>query len=192
MRFRNVVPFAVVAFLTVATRAQGQDSAQARELRAAVEQISRDRPPQAEVAAREVARRFRIEAASLDSLRARSLAEYWGEVAQLMVQREMLNHTEDSLRQNLMAQMFAAEARARALGRAYRESAVTERAARDQLMQVLERHLAAEDSLRSLEMAEVQRRLAQVRAEADRRRRERADLVREMVEQILHDYRRPQ
>ena len=138
-------------------------------------------------------RRLQIERAALDSLRQRSLAEYWAEVAQLTVQREMLLHQEDSLRQRLMAQLFGAEARARALQRDYRETAdsTRERAIRERLQVILERHFAAEDSLRTLEIADVERRLAQVRAETERRRRERAALVRQMVDQVLRDAGKP-
>jgi len=199
MRFHDLVsPFAAVALAVLPVAARAQDSAQmvrqAAEMRAAVEQIARDRPPQAEVAAREMARRLQIERAALDSLRQRSPAEYWAEVAQLTVQREMLLHQEDSLRQNLMAQMFGAEARARALQRDYRETAdsTRERAIRERLQVVLERHFAAEDSLRTLEIADVERRLAQVRAETDRRRRDRAALVRQMVDQVLRDAGKPE
>ena len=198
MRFHDLVsPFAAVALAVLPVAARAQDSAQmvrqAAEMRAAVEQIARDRPPQAEVAAREMARRLQIERAALDSLRQRSPAEYWAEVAQLTVQREMLLHQEDSLRQNLMAQMFGAEARARSLQRDYRETAdsARERAIRERLQVILERHFAAEDSLRTLEIADVERRLAQVRAETERRRRERAALVRQMVDQVLRDAGKP-
>jgi hypothetical protein len=164
-------------------------------------------------------RRLQLERAILDSLRQRSPAEYWAEVAQLTVQREMLAHQEDSLRQRLMAQLFGTEARARALQRDYREVrggritttgnsqpvvvvdgvAITdtseggrERAIRERLQVILERHFAAEDSLRTLEIADVERRLAQVRAETERRRRERAALVRQMVDQVLRDAGKPE
>ena len=66
------------------------------------------------------------------------------------------------------------------------------RAIREQLQAVLERHLAAEDSMRSLEIADVERRLAQVREETARRRRDRAALVRQMVDEVLRDARRPE
>jgi len=207
MRFRRLVPV-VAAFVTLATTAWAQDSAQAvaqqAELRAMVEHIARERPPQAEYAARELLRRVQMDPAVLDSLRQRSLAEYWAEVAQLTV------------RQQLMAQMFGAEARARSLQRDYRrmidtiggqgqpvlvvdgvpvnETANRERlrVLRQQLQVILERHLAAEDSLRSLEIADVERRLAQVRAETARRRRDRAALIQEMVEQVLRDAKPPE
>jgi len=199
MRFHNFVSTlaaAALAGLPVVARAQdsAQAARQAAEMRAAIEQIARDRPPQAEAAAREMLRRFQIERTAMDSLRQRSLAEYWAEVAQLTVQREMLMHQEDSLRQNLMAQMFGAEARARALQRDYRETAdsTRERAIRERLQVILERHFTAEDSLRTLEIADVERRLAQVRAETERRRRERSALVRQMVDQVLRDAGKPE
>src|SRR5205823_3022467 len=101
-------------------RDSAQKSAQQAELRAAIEQIARDRPPHAEMAARDLMRQLSLAQASLDSLRVKSLGEYWGEVAQLTVQREMLLHQADSLRRKLMGQMFATEAQARALQRQYR------------------------------------------------------------------------
>jgi len=220
MRFRDLVSTlagAALAALPVAGRAQdsAQAAHQAAEMRMAVEQIARDRPPQAEAAAREMVRLLQLERAALDSLRQRSLAEYWAEVAQLTVQREMLKHQEDTLRQRLMAQLFGTEARARALQRDYREihdsrtaenqpvvvangvpvtdtaDSRRERVIRERLQAILERHFAAEDSLRTLEIADVERRLAQVRAETDRRRRERAVLVRQMVDQVLRDAGKP-
>jgi len=230
----------LAALAALATTARAQDSAQMAaqqtQVRAMVEQIARDRPPQAENAARDLLRQLQIEGAALDSLRQRSLAEYWAEVAQLTVQREMLMHQADALRQKLMAQMFGAEAQARALQRDFIQirqnrgaspsvgnqpliivdgvpvnsgapisgvptNAVTitvrpdsgrERAIRQQLQVVLERHFAAEDALRALEIADVERRLAQVRAETVRRRRDRAELVRQMVEDVLRDAQRPE
>lgn len=198
MRFRDVLSLAAIATLGLMRPLAAQDSAQAAaqqdQLRQMVEQIARDRPPQAELAAREMLRRLQIAAASVDSLRQKSLAEYWAEVAQLTVQREMLAHQQDSLRRTMMEQLFSAEARARALQRSYRETlesdSVQTRAIRAQLQQILDRHFAAEDSLRTLEIQDVERRLVQVRAETLRRRRERERLVQQMVEQVLKDARR--
>lgn len=196
MHSPRLVPL-LAALMAIATGARAQDStqvaAQQAQLRAMLEQIARERPPQAEAAARELLRRLEIERPMLDSLLARSRDQYWQEVAQLTVQREMLRQMQDTMRQQLMAQMFGAEARARSLQRAYRETvdSVQERSIRQRLQTVLDRHFAAEDSLRTLEIAEVERRLAQVRAETLRRRRERAELVRQMVEEVLRDARRP-
>ena len=206
MRFRDAIPvLALAVSIARSAAAQGPDSAQAAQARAMLEQIARDRPPQAEAAARELLQRLQLQRASLDSLRQKSMAEYWGEVAQLTVQREMLVHQQDSLRQNLMAQLFGTEARARALQRDYRElndsrsgggrpivvvdgvpisdtaQAAGERVIRERLQVLMLRHFAAEDSLR----------LVQIRAETDRRRRDRAELVRQQVEQILRDATRP-
>lgn len=197
MRFPELA-LAFAAVVTLAppeARAQdsAQQAAQQAQLRAMIEQIARERPRQAEVAAREMLRQIQVQQAALDSLRSRSDGQYWAEVAQLTVQLEMLRNTQDALRRELMAQMFGEEARARELQRAYRATidSTQERAIRARLQAVLERHLAAEDSLRSLEIAEVERRLAQVRAETLRRRRDRAELVRQMVEEVLRDARRP-
>lgn len=198
MRFRDVMSLAALAALGMLRPLAAQDSAQAAaqqdQLRQMIEQIARDRPPQAELAAREMLRRLQIAAATVDSLRQKSLAEYWAEVAQLTVQREMLAHQQDSLRRTMMEQLFSAEARARALQRSYRETLESDsaqtRAIRAQLQQILDRHFAAEDSLRTLEIQDVERRLVQVRAETMRRRRERERLVQQMVEQVLRDARR--
>jgi hypothetical protein len=198
MRFRDLASTLTLAALVALPRpAPAQDSAQqaqqAAQLRAMVEQIARERPPQAEAAAREMLRQLQIQQAALDSLRARSQGEYWAEVARLNVQLEMLRNTPDALRREMMARMFGEQARARELQRGYHPTAdsAQERAIRARLQAVLDRHFAAEDSLRSLEIAEVERRLAQVRAETVRRRRERAELVRQMVEEVLRDARRP-
>ena len=197
MRSPRFVPvLAALAALATAARAQdsAQMAAQQAQVRAMVEQIARERPPQAENAARELLRRLQIERSMLDSLHQSSIAEYWGEVAQLTVQQQMLSQMGDSMRQQLMAQMFGAEARARGLQRAYRTTADSgqERAIRERLQMVLERHFAAEDSLRALEIADVERRLAQVRAETVRRRRDRVQLVRQMVEEVLRGAQRPE
>ena len=199
-----------------AAQQAAQQAQQQAQMRAMLEQIARQRPVQAESAARVMARLLQLQSQTLDSLRARSNNQYWQEVAQLTVQQQMLQGMGDSTRRQLMAQMFGAEARARALQREYRQLIDTHtatssdavivvggvpvsepadsarvRVIRERLQAVLERHLAAEDSMRALEVADVERRLAQVRAETERRRRERATLVRQMVEEVLRDARRP-
>src|SRR5207249_11534357 len=63
---------------------------------------------------------------------------------------------------------------------------------RQRLQELLGRHFAAEDSLRSLEIADIEHRLEQVRAETERRRRERAELVRREVDEILRQAVRPE
>src|SRR6266545_4653056 len=212
MRFPKLVLAAAVATLLVApARGQGQgggpDSAQAAQMaaqqaqmRAMMEQIARQRPVQAESVARKmllVLQAAGVQQRLLDALKARSQDQYWQEVAQLTVQQQILRQMQDSMRQQLMTQMFGAEALARALQRDYRRmidslagkgqplivvdgAPITQpadsarvRAIREQLRVVPERHFAAEDSLRALEIADVERRLAQVRAETVRRRRDR-------------------
>ena len=185
MRFRKL-PFALSVLLVLPVAVRAQDSAQqAAAMQGMMQQIMRDRPPQAEMAARDLWRRFALSAAALDSLRGRSEGEYWGEVAQLTIQHEMVGHAPDSLRQRLMTAMFGEEAQARVLQRSYRADSSTERAVRDRLTALLDRHFGAEDSLRALEIADVERRLSQVRIDADQRRRNRAELVRQMVDQVL-------
>lgn len=192
MRFRNLGCAALVSLAALPATARGQDSAQqAAATQQMLQQIMRDRPPQAEFAARDLWRTFRLSPGALDSLRGRSEGEYWSEVAQLTIQHEMLSHAPDSLRQRLMAELFAEEAQARMLQRMYRVDSTVESAVRDRLAALLDRHFGAEDSLRALEIADVERRLAQVRADNEQRRRNRAALVRQMVEQVLRSARQP-
>ena len=197
MRFHNVTSLVIGLALGATVSLAGQDSIQAAaqqlQLRQMIEQIARDRPPQAETMARKMMQVIQMQQSVYDSLRARSLAEYWAEVAQLAVQRQMLEAQQDSMRRALMSQMFSAEARARGLQRAVRQGvdSAMERTIRDRLVTLLERHIAAEDSLRDLEVRDIERRIVEIRAETARRRREREVLVRRMVEQVLEDARRP-
>lgn len=196
MPFRSI-GLAVAVLVTFGPSARAQDSlrqameeaARQAQVRAMLEHIARERPAQAEAVARQMAARLKLEQRMLDSLLVRSRDQYWQEVAQLVVQEQMLNQLQDSARRQLVTQMFGAEAIARRLKRAYREAldSAQEHAIRARLEAVLERHLAVEDSLRALEIAEVERRLARVRAEAEVRQRTRAELVRRMVEEILRD-----
>jgi flagellar biosynthesis/type III secretory pathway chaperone len=162
-------------------------------MRTILDQIARDRPPQAEAAASDLYARLQLQRAVLDSLRTRSLAEYWSEIAQLTVQRQMLLSQQDSSKARLMSQLFAAEAQARTLQRDYRvvSDSSRVRTIRQRLEELITRHMADEDSLRALEIADVERRLVQIRADAERRKRLRAELVRQQVEQILRDATRP-
>lgn len=200
MPFRSI-GLAVVVLVTFGPSARAQDSlrqameeaARQAQVRAMLDHIARERPAQAEAVARLMAGRLKLEQRMLDSLLARSRDQYWQEVAQLVVQEQMLKQVQDSARRKLVTQMFGAEALARGLQRAYRDAmdSAQERAIRARLEAVLERHLAVEDSLRALEIAEVERRLARVRAEAEGRQRARAELVRRMVEEILRDAKQP-
>jgi hypothetical protein len=169
------------------------EAARQAQVRAIFERIRRERSPSTEAIARQMATRLRLEQRALDSLLVRSRDQYWQEVAQLWVQEQMLRQVRDSTRRMLLTQMFSAEALARGLKRAYREALDSAQALaiRTRLKAVLDRHFAVEDSLRALEIAEVERRLARVRAEAEARQRTRAELVRRMVEQILRDSKQP-
>src|SRR5439155_15187421 len=111
MRIRNWL--SVIGMLGTLTgmavvSAGAQDSAAALDqqvrMRMMIEQITRNRPPEAEQAARDMVRRLQLLQTSLDSLRAHSLDQYWQEVAQLTVQREQLNHAPDSLRAQMLVQ----------------------------------------------------------------------------------------
>src|SRR5258708_12606090 len=85
------VPFALRVLLVLPVAVRAQDSAQqAAAMQGMMQQIMRDRPPQAEMAARDLWRKFALSAAALDSLRGRSEGEYWGEVAHLPIHHDML------------------------------------------------------------------------------------------------------
>jgi hypothetical protein len=194
MRFRNLlVCCALTALIHRGALGQNPDSVQGAQMRTILDQIARDRPPQAEAAASDLYARLQLQRAVLDSLRTRSLAEYWSEIAQLTVQRQMLLSQQDSSKARLMSQLFAAEAQARTLQRDYRvvSDSSRVRTIRQRLEELITRHMADEDSLRALEIADVERRLVQIRADAERRKRLRAELVRQQVEQILRDATRP-
>ena len=120
---------------------------------------------------------------------------YWSEVAQLTVQFDMVQKLSqrDSARAGFVTQMFGLEQRARALQRAYRTASEARRQAlRTQIEALITQHFDIEDKLRGLEVADIERRLAEVRAETQRRRDKRAELVRWAVDDIVRDATRPQ
>jgi len=181
--------------------AQEMPNPQAMQLQ--VQRIAQERPREAEAAARAftmVIAMNRSESMdsllqSLDSLKAASLDAYWGEVAQLTVQFEIVQNLNrrDSVRAALVTQMFGTELRARALQRAYRNAAEARRQAlRAQIEAQISKHFDLEDKLRVLEVADIERRLAEVRAETQRRREKRAEFVRWAVDDIIRDAMRPQ
>ena len=127
----------------------------------------------------------------------------------------------DSVRAGLVAQMFGIEVNARALQRAYRgkgnnqpiiivDGVLTDQPAgvvagaqvvslatqqqqiRSQLTTLIGQHFDLEDRLRALEVADIERRLAEVRAETQRRREKRTELVQWAVDDIIRDAMRPQ
>src|SRR5258708_1805930 len=144
MRFRKL-PFALSVLLVLPVAVRAQDSAQqAAAMQGMMQQILRDRPPQAEMAARDLWRRFALSAAALDSFRGGWEGEYGGEVAQLTTQHEMLGHAPDSRRRRLMTAMLGEEAQARFWQRSYRAAPSRERAGRARLTALLDRHFGAE------------------------------------------------
>jgi hypothetical protein len=179
-----------------ATAARAQEPPSPQMLQVQVQRIAQERPPEAEGVAREFLRVIAPDRVpGLDSLKARSLDLYWMEIAQLMVHREMVQNLSrhDTVRARLVGQMFGTEAQARALQRDYRDATEARRPAiRGRLEALITRHFELEDQLRGLEIADIERRLADVRAETARRREKRAELVKWTVDDIVRDAQRPQ
>ncbi|HEY3220024.1 MAG TPA: hypothetical protein VGJ80_04765 [Gemmatimonadales bacterium] len=121
--------------------------------------------------------------------------QYWAEVAQLTVQFDMVQKLSrrDSVRAQLVGKMFGMEANARAQQRAYRIASESRRPAiRKQIEMLISQHFDLEDQLRALEIADIERRLADVRAESQRRREKRAEFIRFAVDDIVRDAMRPE
>jgi hypothetical protein len=120
--------------------------------------------------------------------------QYWMEVAQLTVQFDMVQklNRRDSVRAQLVGKMFGLEANARAQQRAYRTASESIRPAiRKQIETLISQHFDAEDQLRALEIADIERRLADVRAESQRRRDKRVEFIKFAVDDIIRDAVRP-
>jgi hypothetical protein len=193
------VPKLTLVFVLVASVAAGQEMPPPQAMQMQVQKIAQERPREAEAAARAFMMLIapdRVEGArSLDSLKARSLDQYWGEVAQLTVQFEMVQNLNrrDSVRAQLVAKMFGLEAYARELQRAYRGANEGQRTAfRTQLETLISGHFDIENQLRALEIKDIERRLAEVRAETQRRIEKRAEFVKWSVDDIIRDATRPQ
>ena len=121
--------------------------------------------------------------------------QYWAEVGQLTVQFDMVQNLNrrDSVRAQLVGKMFGLEANARAQQRAYRAASEARRPAiRKQIEALITQHFDLEDQLRALEVADIERRLADVRAETQRRRDKRAEFIKFAVDDIIRDAIRPQ
>jgi Arc/MetJ-type ribon-helix-helix transcriptional regulator len=120
--------------------------------------------------------------------------QYWMEVAQLTVQFDMVQKLSqrDTARAQLVGQMFGLEANARAQQRAYRTASEANRSAiRKQIEALITKHFDLEDQLRALEIADIERRLADVRAESQRRRDKRSEFIKFAVDDIIRDAIRP-
>jgi hypothetical protein len=175
---------------------QGQEMPSPQALQLQAQHIAQERPREAEAAARaflQLVAADRI--AALDSLKSASVDAYWGEVGQLVVQFDMVQNLvrRDSVRAGLVAKMFGVEVYARGLQRAYRAvSAAQQQQIRAQLVTLIGRHFDIEDQLRALEVADIERRLTEVRAESARRQQKRTELVQWAVDGIIRDAMRPE
>lgn len=193
------VPKLTFAFALAASVAAAQEpNPQAMQMQ--VQKIAQERPREAEAAARAFIMLVAPERAtgrrSLDSMKVRSLDQYWMEVAQLTVQFEMVQNLNrrDSVRAQLVGKMFGIEAWARELQRNYRQLTTDEQrgAYRGHLETMMEQHFDIENQLRLLEINDIKRRLAEVQAETQRRIDKRAEFVKWAVDDIIRDATRPQ
>ena len=160
-----------------------------------VQRIAQERPRQAEAAARAWLQNVAPELIPvLDSLKNASVDQYWMEVGQLTVQFEVFQNLwqRDSVRAQLVGKMFGLEAQARAQQRAYRAAAEPARPAiRSRIETLISHHFDLEDQLRAREVADIERRLAEVRGESARRRERRAEFIKWAVDDIVRDAIRP-
>jgi len=193
------VPKLTFAFMLVASAVTAQEMPNPQAMQMQVQKIAQERPREAEAAARAfimLVAPDRVEGSrSLDSLKVRSLDQYWMEVAQLTVQFDMVQNLNrrDSVRAQLVAKMFGLEAYARELQRAYRFGNEAQRTAfRTQLETLIGGHFDLENQLRVLEIKDIERRLAEVRSETQRRIEKRAEFVKWSVDDIIRDATRPQ
>jgi hypothetical protein len=205
----------VVGLLTAAAGA-AQEMPNPQQMQMQVQQIMQQRPREAEAAARAFLMLVAPDRLSgLDSLREQANAGnnqpvfvvdgvpvssppsqdlYWMEVAQLTVQFDMVQKLtrRDSVRAQLVGKMFGLEANARAQQRAYRTAPESGRPAiRKQIEALITQHFDLEDQLRAREIADIERRLADVRAESERRREKRAEFIKFAVDDIVRDAIRP-
>ena len=207
MLARNVA--LAVAGIVMAARVSAQDPNQQGmpnplEMQKHVQQIMQQHPRYAEAAARGFILAMSMQPgqppadanlATLDSLKAAAPDVYWSEVAQLTVQFGMVQDLvrRDSVRAGLVTQMFSLELRARAFQRAYRNAPDTQRPSlRTQIEALITQHFDLENQLRALEVADIERRLAEVRAETQRRKEKRAEFIKWAVDDIVRDALRPQ
>ena len=188
-----ILALSLTALASVAA-AQEMPSPQALQLQA--QRIAQERPREAEAAARAFLQLVAPERiGGLDSLKSTALDGYWMEVGQLVAQFDLVQNLvrRDSVRAQLVGRIFGIEANARALQRTYRSASEAQRGQiRTQLETLIGRHFDLEDQLRGLEVADIERRLAEVRAETQRRRDKRAEFVKWAVDDIIRDATRPQ
>ena len=202
--------------LLAASSGAAQDMPNPQAMQMQVQQIMQQRPREAEAAARAFLMLVAPDRVNgLDSLREQANAannqpivvfdgvpvssppaqdQYWMEVAQLTVQFDMVQKLSrrDSVRAQLVGKMFGLEANARAQQRVYRTASESNRPAiRGKIEALITQHFDLEDQLRALEIADIERRLVDVRAESQRRREKRAEFIKFAVDDIIRDAIRP-
>jgi molecular chaperone GrpE (heat shock protein) len=197
MASRNSLGVAVALLMIVAGTARAQDPMpNPQEMQMQVQHIMQERPREAEAAARAWLQNVAPDLIpSLDSLKLTSGDQYWAEVGQLTVQFDVFQRIwrRDSVRAQLVGKMFGLEANARAQQRAYRNAAESARPAiRAKIEALITQHFDLEDQLRALEIADIERRLTDVRAESQRRRDKRAEFIKFAVDDIVRDAVRPE
>ena len=175
-----------------------------QQMQMQAQEIMKQRPREAEAAARGFIHFMATqpggapadaELATLDSLNRVAPDVYWSEVAQLTVQFGLVQNLvrRDSVRAGLVTRMFAVESKARAQQRAYRTASEASRPAiRTKIEAFITQHFDLEDQLRALEVADIEHRLADVRAESQRRRDKRAEFIKWAVDDIVRDALRPE
>ncbi len=183
-----------LALMLALVQAPGETpSPQAMQMQA--QQIAQQRPREAEAAARAFLHLVAPEReGDLDALKNHAPDAYWGEVGLLTVQFDMVQNLvrRDSVRAGLVSKMFGLEVMARTLQRAYRDANEAQRTAfRGQLETIIAGHFDIESQLRLLEIKDVERRLADVRAETQRRIDKRSEMIRWAVDDIIRDATRP-
>lgn len=195
--------FLGVLMLAAITRAHGQGvpnlqqpDLQAMQMQAQIQLILMTRSPESEAAGRDWLQKIAPDVMpAVDSLKHAAYEVYWTEIAQLAAQQGMVSNivfTKDTVRANVVTKMFGVEARARMQQRAYRTAAAAGRPAiRTRIEALMTQHFDLEDQLRTLEVADIERRLADVRAENQRRRDNRSEFIRFAVDDILRDAIRP-
>lgn len=184
------------SLLFAAGTLHAQEMPNPQQMQMQVQQIMQQRPREAEAAARAFLQNVAPDLIPrLDSLKSAAPDAYWMEVAQLTVQFEVFQQVSrrDTVRAQLMGRVFGLEANARAQQRAYRAASEAQRSAiRSRIEALISQHFDIEDKLRALEVADIERRLAEVRAETQRRREKRAEFVKWAVDDIVRDATRPQ
>lgn len=189
------------AVRAIAQEPQSMPNPQAMQMQA--QRIMQERPREAEAAARAFLHAMGMQRgmppaesrlSELDQLKRALPDVYWGEVAQLTVQFDMVQNLarRDSVRAGLVTQMFGLEAMARSLQRAYRDAAEAQRDAyRAQIEKLIGTRFDIENQLRLLEIQDIERRLVEVRAETKRRIDKRAEFIQFAVDDIIRDAIRP-